>query len=87
MKHIRHLIAITALTMLMMGNAQAQIYTGENESNDRINTEDVPGVVPGNGLYIDQSNEPYTPLGEGWMVIAVLGGLYLIKKQKANKAQ
>jgi len=44
-------------------------------------------MIPLNGSLIDQANEPFTPIGEGWLLLAALGGAYLSmnKSRKNNK--
>ena len=83
MKKILKIVVIVAT--LMMGAAtdsQAQVFIMENESNLREDTEDVLGwpVNPQNGY--GTSNDEYTPVGDGLLLLAALGGAYLVRKLK-----
>lgn len=78
-------LKILTLILLLATSARAQIYTGEGEGNNRLE-----GLEPSNGLYIDNPNgygygtDYYTPLGDGLLLLAALGGAYLLKKKKEN---
>lgn len=76
-------INILILGLLLSTAAQAQILMMEDEQNLRSgsSTEDF-GVVPLNGVNYDQTNETYTPIGEGILLLSALGGAYLLKKKK-----
>ena len=83
MKKILKIVVIAAA--LMTGAAtdgHAQVFIMENESNLREDTEDVLGwpVNPQNGY--GTSNDEYTPVGDGLLLLAALGGAYLMKKKK-----
>jgi len=83
MKKILKIVVIVAT--LMMGAAtdsQAQVFIMENESNLREDTEDVLGwpVNPQNGY--GTSNDEYTPLGDGLLMLLIMGGVYLLKKRE-----
>lgn len=85
MKKILKIVMIAAA--LMTGAAtdsQAQVFVMENESNLREDTEDVLGwpVNPQNGY--GTSNDEYTPVGDGLLLLAALGGAYLLKKKNTN---
>ena len=86
MKKILKIVIIAAALMMGAANdSQAQVFIMENESNLREDTEDVLGwpVNPQNGY--GTSNDEYTPLGDGILLLAALGGAYLLRK-KAIKA-
>ncbi len=83
MKKILEIVVIVAT--LMMGGAtdiHAQVFIMENESNLREDTEDVLGwpVNPQNGY--GTSNDEYTPVGDGLLLLTALGGAYLVRKLK-----
>lgn len=61
----------------------AQVFIMENEMNVRTseNAED-PFVLNSGGLEYDQTN--YVPAGSGIALLAALGGLYLINKEKKS---
>ena len=82
MKKILKIVIIAAALMMGAANdSQAQVFIMENESNLREDTEDVLGwpVNPQNGY--GTSNDEYTPLGDGILLLAALGGAYLLKKK------
>ena len=76
-------LKILTLILLLATTAQAQIYTGEGEGNNRLE-----GLEPSNGLYVDNPNghgygtDYYAPLGEGILLLAALGGAYLCGKRR-----
>ena len=80
-------LKILTLILLLATSARAQIYTGEGEGNNRLE-----GLEPSNGLYIDNPNghgygtDYYAPVGEGILLLAALGGVYLIKKNNDRKS-
>lgn len=78
-------INILILGLLLSTAAQAQIFMTEDDHNLRSRSSEVLGVVPLNGVNYDQTNETYTPIGEGVLLLAALGGAYLLKKKKNNK--
>ena len=53
----------------------------EFEGTMRQNTEDFGLIVPIEGLDSDQ----YLPIGDGLLVLAALGGAYLLKKGAKKK--
>lgn len=75
-------ITILTLCLLMATAAQAQIYVTENEANQRPIEE--PNVWPLNPQAHDQGNDDYAPVGDGLLLLAALGGVYLLKKKNTN---
>ena len=71
-----------AASLLLAGAAKAQIFLEESQANNRLGTETDLGVIPQNGVTLDQTNELYTPLGSGVFVLAALGGAYLLGKKR-----
>ena len=88
----KRIISMMAILALMFGpicipQAPAQILLmdeKEEEENERTNTEaselELP-TVPELGITIDQ----YAPIGEGIMVLAALGGAYLLGKRRKEQ--
>lgn len=74
-------INILILGLLLSTAAQAQIFMTEDDHNLRSGSSEDLGVVPLNGVNYDQTNETYTPIGEGVLLLAALGGAYLLKKR------
>lgn len=90
MNKTKKIIALMAMTFAMATVSNGQIFETEDGASHRYGTEvyDPDAVIPLNGQYIDQTNEVYTPLGDGIMLLAALGGSYLLgkrnKKEKKN---
>ena len=80
-------IVILGIGLLFVGVAQAQIFVLEDEQNYRSGTVTDLGVIPENGLTLDQTNEPYTPLGEGVLLLTALGGAYLLGKRNNGRKE
>ena len=83
MKKIRIivLIVVTMLIVTCPANAQVFILDDEFEGTMRNPTEDFGLIVPIEGLDTDQD----LPLGDGLLVLAALGGGYLLKKGAKKK--
>ncbi len=80
MKKLKYilLIVVTILFVACPAKAQVFIMDDEFEGTMRQNTEDFGLIVPIEGLDSDQ----YLPLGDGLLVLAALGGAYLMGKRK-----
>ena len=78
-------IAILTAAMLMAMTAKAQMFTMEDEVNElREPVAEDHGIIPFHGVEFDQSN--YIPLGDGALLLAALGGAYLLnRKNKCEK--
>ncbi len=88
----KRIISMMAILALMFGpicipQAPAQILLmdeEEEEENERTNTEEseleLP-AIPELGITIDQ----YAPIGEGIVVLAALGGAYLLGKRRKEQ--
>ena len=75
MKKITVIFSILVSLALPM---QAQVFSMEDEKNDReINDF---GIIPQQWVDYDQGNA-IAPLGEGLVLLAALGGAYLIGKK------
>ena len=74
-------IAILTTILLLATAAKAQIIIMENENSPRTTTDEwVINPLEYNGGYDD-----FTPLGDGIMLLAALGGAYLVGKHKNKK--
>lgn len=82
MKTRRNIILTAIVALFLSIPSPAQIFITEDESNMRSNVQEEMGVIPINGATWDQTNELFTPLGEGWMLLIASGGVYLLKKKK-----
>ena len=64
---------------------RAQVFIMEEDENDRV--ENVFGNGQWNNIIVhgspdDQTN--WVPLGEGILLLSVLGGVYLMKRKKSS---
>ena len=66
---------------MMVVSAKAQIFLEENANNNRSSYENIEniGIMPNHGVENDQAN--YVPTSEGILLLAILGGAYLLKKR------
>ena len=77
------ILAITTVLMLVSAPAMAQVFLDDDDQfGNRANvSQDEFGVmVPSQNAEIDQ----YIPLGDGFVLLSVLGGAYLIGKKRKN---
>ncbi len=81
---MKRIIAILTLTLMLVLPAKAQIYVQEDEQPGRLQTGDPQVFVdmPGNmGTAVDW----YTPVGDGILLLAALGGAYLLRKHGKDR--
>ena len=83
---MKKILLILTLFLILAAPMRAQIFIMEEEENGRV--ENVFGNGEWNNIIIhgspdDQMN--YMPLGEGIMLLAALGGAYLIGKKKKKR--
>lgn len=77
-------IFILILGLLFVGAVQAQVFIAEDETNDSRILSQEYGVIPYHGVAHDQEN--FVPFGEGVVLLAALGGAYLLRKKvRINK--
>lgn len=82
---MKKVILILTISLAMATGARAQVFmTNEDYENPRDGIEDDWGHLPLQWSTDDQANE-FAPLGEGLLLLASLGGAYLLKKKKNNK--
>ncbi len=80
MKKIMVLLTVFVLTVGPM-QAQVLIVDDEFEGKMRRNDPDFGLVAPMQGLTTDQ----FTPIGNGVLLLAGLGGAYLLKKRNKKE--
>lgn len=86
MKKIKKHITLTLLALTLGCGVQAQIYVMEGEDNELRNITTQNGEL--NNVIVhnsenDQTN--WTPIGDGILLLAAIGGVYLHrKKSKTN---
>ena len=83
---MKKILLILTLLLILAAPMRAQIFIMEEEENGRV--ENVFGNGEWNNIIIhgspdDQMN--YMPLGEGIMLLAALGGVYLMGKKKKKR--
>ena len=84
-KKMKH-ITLTLLMLVLGIGAQAQIYVAEGEDNELRNVTGENGLWNNtiiHGSENDQTN--WTPVGDGILLLAALGGAYLLRQKKTNK--
>lgn len=81
---MKKVILILTISLAMASVAPAQVFmTNEDYENPREG-EGNWGQIPQQWSTDDQANE-FAPIGEGLLLLASLGGAYLLKKKKNNK--
>ena len=82
----KRVFAILTMTFLMVVPATAQIFLDDESLTNRIGEMDELGnIVPFHGVEHDQANQ-YAPIGDGVLLLTVLGGAYLLgKSHKGEK--
>ena len=77
-------LKILIIALLLSTAAQAQVFIMEEEVNQRVDGEDVIGW-PVNPQTYNQGIDSYTPIGDGILLLAALGGAYLLGKRKHER--
>ena len=83
---MKKILLIFTLFLALAAPMRAQVFIMEEDENDRVTN--VFGNGDWNNIIVhgsadDQSN--WVPLGEGVMLLAALGGAYLLRKKKTNE--
>ena len=83
---MKKILLIFTLFLTLAAPMRAQVFIMEEDENDRVTN--VFGNGDWNNIIVhgsadDQSN--WVPLGEGVMLLAALGGAYLLRKKKTNE--
>lgn len=61
---------------------QAQIFLGEGEDNMRANGDAPTNIWPVLPNDNAEGEDGYSPIGDGILLLAALGGAYLVRKRK-----
>ena len=79
----RRRVIVLLLFMIMSLTMKAQVFMMDGDENYREpeNPQVFAGLPENYGLAVDW----YTPVGDGIIVLSVLGGAYLLRKRKENK--
>ena len=77
----REYIIIAALLLLLASTAHTQVFMTNDDDNLRVEQGDMDvfGRIPYHGVEYDQAND-FAPVGEGILLLSVLGGAYLLGK-------
>lgn len=79
----QRIIVVAAMLLMAVGSSFGQIIlTSEDPSGHRVEDENFTTMVPLQNVNIDQYQLNAVPLGSGWLLLAGLGGAYLLKKRK-----
>ncbi len=79
MREIKKILVI-ATVLLFCNVSEAQIFILDDGSNNRSSSENgIYLIIPDQGVDWDQY---YAPLGDGALLLAALGGAYLLGKKK-----
>lgn len=83
---MKKILLIFTLLLTLAAPMRAQVFIMEEDENQRV--ENVFGNGEWNNIIVhgspdDQTN--WVPLGGGVMLLAALGGAYLLRNKKSNK--
>lgn len=84
MNKIKKSIALAALLFTVATVSHAQIFMTDDELGPRFGAQDPNGVIPLNGVNFDQTNEIYTPIGDGLLIMTAFGAAYLLNRKRRN---
>ena len=89
MNKTKKIIALMAMTFAMATVSNGQVFETEDGASHRYGTEvyDPDAVIPLNGQYIDQTNEVYTPIGSGVLLLTMLAGAYCLNNKKRESGE
>ena len=80
-KRRRVIVLLLFMTMSLTMKAQVFMMDGDENYREPENPQVFAGLPENYGLAVDW----YTPVGDGIIVLSVLGGAYLLRKRKENK--
>lgn len=84
MKNMRNkIVVILAVLLFTTGTMQAQVFMMDEDVESNIRLSESEFTVP--TLYQGTDFDEYLPLDGGWLLLAGLGGAYLLKKRKKEK--
>ena len=82
----KKLIALMVAVLMTTGTAMAQIFLDDESLTNRGwlgDLDELGNIIPFHEVEWDQAN--YTPTGGGIMMLAVLGGAYLLGKRRKEE--
>lgn len=83
---MKKILTIFMLLLALTASLRAQVFIMEEDENQRV--DNVFGNGQWNNIIVHGSTDDqmnYMPLGEGILLLAALGGAYLINKRKKIK--
>lgn len=83
---MKKILTIFMLLLALAASLRAQVFIMEEDENQRV--DNVFGNGQWNNIIVHGSTDDqmnYMPLGEGILLLAALGGAYLINKRKKIK--
>lgn len=86
MNKMKKIFGMLALVAALTVPAKAQVFLDDEDMNVRGNGDgnmDIGNIIPQHGVEWDQAN--YTPVGEGVLLLGLLGGAYLLGKKRKNE--
>ena len=80
------IIAITTILTLASAPAMAQVFLDDDDLNTRgtLSEGDLGAIIPEQDVNYDQF-QPYSPVGEGFLLLAGLAGAYLVGKRRKEE--
>ena len=81
---MKKIMTVMAAMLLLAGSLKAQIFIIDDEETslrDVSSAEEVSLIIPIVGITADQYGE-YAPAGSGALLLAAMGGAYLLGKKK-----
>lgn len=80
-KRMRISVIILTMLLAMASPLRAQIFIMDDEFEGKLRQN-----IPEENLWVPitalDSDQAFAPLGEGWLLLTALGGVYLLKKRK-----
>ena len=85
LNNLRNKIVVILIVLLFTtGITQAQVFIMDEDVNGNIRVSESEFVVP--VPYQGTDWDEYLPLDGGWLLLASLGGAYLLKKRKKERS-
>lgn len=79
---MKKILYTLALALMLSMSATAQVFMLEDSDSERADAEG--GLIIVNPDYHGSGEDWYTPLGGGTLLLAGLGGAYLLGKKRKN---
>ena len=86
MNKMKKIFGMLVLVAALAVPAKAQVFLDDEDMNVREHGDgnmDIGNIIPQHGVEWDQAN--YTPVGEGVLLLGLLGGAYLLGKKRKQE--